>query len=587
MPPPTPIHFPQCRPASAGSGPHPDAHALAGPDDAAVSGALPPTHHLTTLLQGLVRPADQVQISHLEALGVCVIPDAPLAHVIPSPATSDGLPPFDQWDTLSREEAIDYLRGDSPSRPKLCNGKPAPGPTKYVDLRQGLLTENERAFRAVRREPPRPGEQYVRLGYCHDFFRNLEALTSFWDDTSVTPDAKDDEGDENTTRSCRTSAGSSMPPPFRTQLLNSFLRLVTYDFNCNIMSRTEPRLYLKSSVPPSSPDYRRSHFSSGCSFIYRMPLDRDSAKKGIIEGPIAAVSPRHTTAFPPVARDREAVIDLSREVVAALITAQHRAREGRAEARIGKGAWWTTRRRWGGGPGGPIGKEAEVLEEKEGPGAVVVGDTDERPLKDGAVVEGDGSPASFPSTSSSARSSYPSAMGGSRSRLSRPVPPPQGGGGGHHKNNPPAKRPRTGLAIYDAYRMVRPPARQWDPKTRHEAIGRQRGADYDDVFVISSLFHHMAVLRVRVPDRLLAVLDGAAEGGKDGRGKLEVWRSRWFDFFNAQDRVEAMKAVWAVMAYAMRDTGGKEEDKDKNRENRKGLAGVDDRHQGQKMDIDP
>lgn len=612
MPPPTPIHFPQCRPASTGSGLNPDTHAHAeSEEEEAVASDAPPTTPLTTLLQGLVRPADQVQISHLEALGVCVIPDAPLADVIPGASSSDpdwSLPPFGHWDTLSREETIDYLRGDAQSRPKLCNGKLVPGPTKYVDLRSGLLTENERAFRAVRRVTPRPGEQYVRLGYCHDFFRNLEALTSFWDDTSIkasppqppaankTTAAEGEQAgeeetvekptpDDNSVSFYRTSAGSAMPPPFRTQLLNSFLKLVTYDFNCSIMSRVEPRLYLQSSPSSSSPSTttttRRSQFSSGCSFIYRMPLDRESAKRGIAEGPIAAVSPRHTTSFPPLARDREAVIDLSREIIAALITAQHRAREGRVETRFGKDTWWTTRRRWGGGSGGPIGKEAELLEAKE-VGAVVVGDKDERPLKEGAVVEGDGAPASpspltsSSSTSSSFRSSRPLPMGGSRSRLNRPIPPSfsslsrnedqniqsnSGRGGGPA---PPPKRPRTGLAIYDAYRMVRPPARQWDPKTRHEAIGRQRGVDYDDVFVISSLFHHIAILRVRVPDRLLAVLDGGpdedadddttARGGqRTTRRKLEVYRTRWYDFFVAEDRVEAMKTIWAVMAYAMRE----------------------------------
>lgn len=602
VPLPTPIHFPQCRPASAG--PDLGAHA----DHA----------HLTTLLQGLVRPADQVQVCHLEALGVCVFPDAPLARVIPSPAR-DGqpadsdwsLPPFDHWDTLSREQATDYLQGDTQARLKLCNGKPAPGPTKYVDLRQGLLTENERAFRAVRRVTQRPGEQYVRLGYCHDFFRNLEALTSFWDDTSIKLESKEaheagqttekptTDSDENAINFYRTSAGSSMPPPFRANLLNSFLKLVTYDFNCNIMSRTEPRLYLTSPLPCSSPGYRRSQFSSSCSFIYRMPLDRDSAKKGMIEGPIAAVSPRHTTAFPPVARDREAVIDLSREVITALITAQHRAREGRVEARIGKDAWWTTRQRWGGGSGGPIGKEAELLEAKE-VGAVVVGDKDERPLREGAVVEGDGSLVSSSSTSSASRSSRPSSIRGSINRFNRPIPPsflsssspsPQGG---NNSPAPPPKRPRTGLPIYDAYRMVRPPSLQWDPNTRHEAIGRQRGVDYDDVFVISSLFHHVAILRVRVPDRLLDILDGAPEKkGAAQRERLEVWRTQWFDFFRAQDRVEAMKAIWAMMAYAMRETGGKE-----NEGEQKGTAttttptaqaggsGERDDQQSQKMDID-
>jgi hypothetical protein len=115
--------------------------------------------------------------------------------------------------------------------------------------------------------------------------------------------------------------------------------------------------------------------------------------------------------------------------------------------------------------------------------------------------------------------------------------------------------------MYDNYRMVRPPSAAWDKKTRYEAVGRRRGAGYDDVFVVSSLFHHISVLRVRVPDRLLealegAVYDAAEEGKKRSWERLEVWRSKWYDFFLVKDRVEAMRLVWGMMAYLMR----KEED---------------------------
>jgi hypothetical protein len=115
--------------------------------------------------------------------------------------------------------------------------------------------------------------------------------------------------------------------------------------------------------------------------------------------------------------------------------------------------------------------------------------------------------------------------------------------------------------MYDRYRMVRPPSSNWDKKTRYEAIGKVKGGDYDDVFVISSLFHHLCVLRVRVPDRLLQVLDGATdnmaeEGGGRSWGKLEIWRSKWFDIFLPGDRLEAMRLLWGMMAWTMRKTDG-------------------------------
>ncbi|KAJ0115892.1 hypothetical protein J7T55_004061 [Diaporthe amygdali] len=533
-PPPTPVDLPRCRPRAS------EGRSVA-PSDSAGAPAPP---HLTSLLQDLVRPPDQVDVAHLEAIGVDVTADVPLTQLVPDPSC---LPDFAQWDTLSREEA---QVSDSESRPTLNNGRLASGPSKYAELRQSLATDNEKAFRAVRRVAPKPGEQYVRLGYCHEFFRHLEALTGFWDDTSK-PKPPDHtggkpvaEGDRNYGW-YRTSAGSVMPAQYRTQLLTSFLKLIIYDFSCNVMSRQEPRLYIKSPLPePQStpvspaPPRRHSYFSSGCNFVFRMPSDRESAKRGIVEGPIAAVSPRHTTVFPPHGRERESVIDLSREVIAALITAQHRAREGRKEERVGKDAWWTTKPRWGGGPGGPIGKEAEALEARDTT-AVLIGDKDERPVDAGRSAAAEGEPGDVGAPPIVSPRQYM-------------LPSPSSRGGTGQLQPPHPKRPKRGLAVYDAYRMVRPPALHWDPKTRYTPVGRQRGVDYDDVFVISSLFHHMSVLRVRVPDRLLQVLDGAPTPNGRDWGKLQVWRTRWFDFFVPDDRVDAMKAVWGVVAYAMR-----------------------------------
>lgn len=543
VPPPTPVSLPRCQPRFPELEPDPVGANSTG-------GEASP--QLTAILQGLTRPADQVDLSHLQALGVHVSPDASLAELVPD---SSCLPDFAKWDATAREDAND---AHTNFQPELSNGRLAPGAAKYLSLRQSLLIDNDSAFGSVRRITPKPGEKPVRLGYCHDFFRNLEALTGFWDDTSKqTKDRSAGEGDGDAGRPaededytwCRTSAGTAMPAQYRTQLLTSFLKLVTYDFSCSIMSRQEPRLYIKaaqSSSKPSAPvpAHVHSYFSSGCNFIFRIATDRENAKAGIVEGPIAAVSPRHTTSFPPNGREQESLIDLCRELLAALITAQHRAREGRKEQRIGKDAWWTTKRRWGGGSGGPIGKEAEVLESRD-PTAILVGDKDERTAEAGssAVAEGLPPDTSAPGASRAASLTAPPKV--RRPSSSRTTVQP-----------PDPKRPRRGLAIYDAYRMVRPPALNWDPKTKYTHIGRQSGVNYDDVFVISSLFHHISILRVRVPNRLLQVLAGAPDQNGRDWGSLQVWRTKWFDFFVPEDRAEAMKVAWGVMAYAMRKVEG-------------------------------
>lgn len=510
-------------------------------------------------------------MSHLQALGVHVIQDASPADVIGD--TAD-LPDFEAWDRLSPDDA--HAANESTKRP-LNNGNSSPGCIVYLDRKRELSIPNEAAYRAVRRIPPPPGQSQARLGNSYEFYRYLEMFSAFWDDTSRppaskkidTPEASDNSKGESGTGSdtsdspdkapekraevpvtYRTGAGSQMPPDCRQNILSSFLKLVAYDFGCNVSApRTEPRLYISSPATAGHPA-RNSYFSSGCTFIFRTPTTREAARAGIVEGPLTAVSARHTTSFTPTnPGDKDATMDLSRELIAALLTAQHRRRAGKTERRIGEDAWWATKPRWGGGPGGPIGREIEMLS---------VG-------ADAAVGDKDALPESPPEDSpmapaASLSSPYPPA-GASDSARPRALPSRLAGSGGEANPKGVKRLKKSGngttLPMYDNYRMVRPPSAAWDKKTRYEAVGRRRGADYDDVFVVSSLFHHISVLRVRVPDRLLDALEGVdydagTEGNQRSWGRLEVWRSKWYDFFLVEDRVEAMRLVWGMMGYLMR-----------------------------------
>ncbi|KAM6518128.1 hypothetical protein FSOLCH5_006895 [Fusarium solani] len=292
------------------------------------------------------------------------------------------------------------------------------------------------------------------------------------------------------------------PPDYRNNLMTAFVKLVAYDFGCNVSpSRTEPRLHLSS--PEGTPS-RKTYCPSGCLFVFQSPTTREAARAGVVHGPVASVSARGTTDFTVPDPETAQSLDLAREIVAALITAQHRAREGKTEKRFGDGQWWTTEKRWGGGPGGPIGREIE----KDS----VQGDKDVKPSDENGL--------------------------------------------------PVSKKPRKNMSIYDNYRMVRPPSSTWDKKAQYEAIGRRQGADYDDIFVVSSLFHHVSILRVRVPNRLLEALDGAREldPSKRSWGKVEAWRSPWYDLFDIKQRLEALKLVWGMMAYQMRKETGSDED---------------------------
>lgn len=224
------------------------------------------------------------------------------------------------------------------------------------------------------------------------------------------------------------------------------------------------------------------------------------------------MSCRGTTGF---ATPLEELLDLAREVSTVLLTAQQRARQGKTELRFGEGKWWTEKKRWGGGPGGPIGREVDKIE------VVGIGEK---------IEEGVKSEQALPSRAA--------VIGG----ISGPSPlkrPKRSGGDGKSGT----------MGIYDNYRKLNPPASTWDRKARYEAIGKIPGAAYDDVFLVSSLNHHISIVRVRVPERLLDTLDGH-EG--EGWGRMMMWRSRWYDLFLAKERIEAMQIVWGMMGYLMR-----------------------------------
>jgi hypothetical protein len=463
---------------------------------------------LVSLLRNIQRPAD-VKVEYLQALGLHVIPDAPITDVVPERSY---LPPS-EWVSITAEDVEGV--NQSTMRP-LNNGRDSPGVKTYLERIKELSIPNEAAFRTIRRQPAPPGEQNARLGNAYELFKYLELFAGFWIDTSrpppsaADPDAMDvdpaSDGDLSKNTTMRIGTGSQTPLDFRNSLLAALTKLVAYDFGCNVsLPRVEPRLYI-SSPRTSTTSSTTSSFPTNISFIYRTPTARASARSGIVEGPLAALSSRPTTGF---TTPYDSVFDLCREVASILVTAQQRSRETKTEKKLLDDLWWCHKPRWGGGPGGPIGREADKVDETSG-------------------AEAESGAAAVPSGESS--------MGPS-----------------------PAKKIRKKIGLYDNYRIVRPPSSTWDRRTKYMAIGKPLGADYDDVFLLSCLNHHVSVVRVRVPMSLLDELEGdRVLAAREEREKCVLWRSRWFDMFLAADRVEAMTCIWGMMAYLMRKADGGE-----------------------------
>ena len=104
-------------------------------------------------------------------------------------------------------------------------------------------------------------------------------------------------------------------------------------------------------------------------------------------------------------------------------------------------------------------------------------------------------------------------------------------------------------------------------------IGRQKDADHEDIYLVSSVAHHLSILRVRVP---MQYLDFITKGPGPNRTsekesfipadqpwfKLDVQRSEWFDLLQAEGRAQAMRGVWGVVRWMMRDTDADDEEQE-------------------------
>lgn len=383
--------------------------------------------------------------------------------------------PSKRWISLS---ADDLEAVNEKTTLRMSNNQLSPGAATYVAYAEHLKMSNEEAYHGVL-ESARKNNS-ARLGDSYEFFKVLESFAECQD--------------------ARSQAELAKAAERRGRLLTTFTKMVTRNFNCDVVDpRVRPLLCIRSY----SPHPQKSTFPSSVSFVHRIPQNAYSARAQFVEGPVCALSCRPTLQFEIPSNS---MLDLAREVNALLITAQHRAREDKREIRLGLNQWWTTKARWGGGSGGPIGAEAERWEKYQEELSKYYD-----AMKNAKAVESEDD--MVPVSSS----------------LTRPAE-------------------NWHLRTYDQYRMVRPPRLTWDNKMRHRRIGTLPGEQFDNVFGLSCINHHISMTRMRVPNKLLDQLDG-----QDGpRDECKMWRSKWWDMYDVEDRIDAMSCVWGMMAYTMR-----------------------------------
>ncbi|KAL8710857.1 MAG: hypothetical protein Q9220_004660 [cf. Caloplaca sp. 1 TL-2023] len=478
---------------------------------------------LASLFIGLEK---DVSSKHIEALNITLLGEVPLDRIVPS----EHLPPR-SW--------LEDPPNDNESIARVASSAPQPTRKDFHSRTRELLYQTEHAFTCLP-SGRRPGQNppSLRLSHSFKFYQSLLDMAEFWDTSQdkYIPGSGDDEAAETYTGR-RYGCGNQMPAQLREDAITAFLEICIWPFQCTIQKpwhAVSRKLQFQNNRYFTIPGV----MSCAC----RNPTDRQRSRQGILEGPLLGIQCRNTTTFrtanESVGCGKEELMDLLFEIGAALLLAQKRAREGKKEQNErmrGEDMFWINqqRRHLGEVGGGKQDRETNARALRE-----ISGDA-----MDGVEMGIDQQKAGSEDRGNKG-SSGDKASSGTKKR----------------KHKPPTQ----------ASLNLRPPELFWESRMEYEAIGKRTDSESDDVFLVSALNHHVSILHVRVPGAYLDYITyGNGNGTRSGRSKsndqaqqldpskeewwiLEVKRSKWYDLLVPEDRAEAMRGVWGVIAWLTR-----------------------------------
>ncbi|KAJ6024852.1 hypothetical protein N7540_005649 [Penicillium herquei] len=520
------------------------------------------------LLASIKRPQDISQ-DRFSPLNLQIDHDVDIPCMFPKDQTKS-LPPA-PW-----ENTPEVPTGEEQPRPLMNNGLPYPPKERFDQLLSELSLDNDDVFREVARLPVREGRERVRVTQTRKFWAALERMGEYWD-TSLdnyftrpvtprpTPPSEgepdsdpmqiDDQPDSTETKMAvdqpgittnstdsanntevphptvdmytgrRIGAGNEMPEDLRDDVIRAFVEMAAWLFGCQVTVPTlPPRLTVKNLLFPVRQSFH----------VARSPRDRQVARNGILEGPVLIAQCRPEICFRTESDARGTglgeVCDLFREVGGMLLAAQERAREGGVELRPGEGKWWTTKPRFGGAPNDGI-----LDDLLKGPG-----------------LHGIPIPQSM--------------LAGASSDTSSPLAPEAESAPKRHKFEHPyvtslGRRPSAmrKLSSGEKWKILQPGPGLWDKRMRYMQIGKSKDSPFDDIYMISAINHHIAILHLRVHRRYIEVLtNGESDFPEDSDQSDQPWhvlklqRSRWYNLFDTNERIEAFKGIWSLFHYQQR-----------------------------------
>ncbi|KAM3414410.1 hypothetical protein BST61_g11048 [Cercospora zeina] len=540
---PTPVSFPP---------PPPPTSRHAWP-----SSAPPP---IQPLFAKLLKPSD-ISDDHLAILNVHIDPECHPDQLVPrAPDGSSYFPPLTHDQPINAASDADATK---------ANTTPASRRTAFDDRLAELRIDNDTGIRVITRTTKAGNKP--RLAYTRKFWEGLESVAQYWDASldqyyegpvnkpgcdgqqdakrlrlDNTPSISNLQTETNNAQSSptsslsngrtdshdplsvatstplpqegqdeqpdirprykgrRTAAGCDMPDQFRGDMVRAFVDGATYPFGTQVAPpRQMPLLRINKLNMP----VRQT------AAVYRRSRDRTKARAGFLEGPVMTVQCRPETDFQAESlhhnqKASKARLDHIREIGGLLHLAQERRREGRVAPIPGEGQWWTSKPRWGGGRGG----EVEQLEDAH----------NESLVKDVVQLA-------------------------ENMKASASV----------HRES--ARRPKRKTPVM-LWKELKPGSTTWDPKMDYEAIGKDPKSEYDEVFMVSSLNHHIAILKLTVHGAYLDYLETEKLPDPtvdENWSRPRLQRTRWYDLLDVDDRVEAFRVLWGIASYLFRDMDGK------------------------------
>ncbi|KAL1310966.1 hypothetical protein AAFC00_001186 [Neodothiora populina] len=291
----------------------------------------------------------------------------------------------------------------------------------------------------------------------------------------------------------RISSGIKMPGLYRTETVKGFLEAAIFNFNCKLIPPRAPAILTVSGV--------RVPIRHQTFLVQRIPADRTVAKQGIAEGPVMGAFVRQDieaySAGGVAQRTERLRLDLLKEMGCLLHLAQERRREGREERTWDKPS----------------------------------------PTKGGHWFSEMASDNSRPEDSPSELQTEEERVAAIEAAAER-------------------RRNKKVKTKYDVWKEMLPQRRLWDPRIKYTAIGKEPGSDWDEVYMLSSMYHHVSVVKLRVHG---AYIDYITDGRMpESLPEDPEWcrpvmqRSEWFDLFNRTQRVEAFRCLWGALCYLNR-----------------------------------